>query len=249
MRVDHAALDPRPKLALATAVTLVAVIVPDILPLGLLAVVVVVVVGAGGGRTFRRWLGSLRPFRILVPIILALNAVFYGGGRVLWAVPGVPWLSVSTGGIQTAVIIATRLLVIAGIAAWFAATTEPEDFEVALVSLGVPWTFGFLLSLTLRLVPELRDRFREIEDAQRSRGLVVAGSPIARVRARVPMLVPFLAATIEYGYELTEALAARDYGVHRHRTSIVTLSHRPMDYAVYAVSIAVLAGFTLTFLA
>lgn len=245
--IDHRTLDPRAKLAVATSVTLLAVAIPSLRSLLALGLVLVVLVAVGRGLTVIEWLRFLRPFRVIVPVILLLNAFFYGGGRVIWSLPGVPLLSLTTGGLETSAVIVARLLVIAGVASWFAATTEPEAFEVALVTLGVPWSFGFLLSLTLRLVPELRDRFREIEDAQRSRGLSMTGGPLSRARARVPMFIPFLAATIEYGYELSEALAVRDFGHRRDRTSIVTLDQGPTDYAMYGLSIAMIAGFVAAF--
>lgn len=247
MRFDHTVVDPRAKLAFAAAVSVVAIVIPELPSFGALALILAAVVAYGRGFGLREWIGSLAPLKLLVPIILVLNSFFYGGGTVLWTLSGTP-LNLTVGGIHASAVIAARLLVLAGVASWFALTTETEAFEVALTRLGVPWSFAFLLSLTLRLVPEMRSRFHTIEEAQRSRGLEISGHPLQRARARIPMLVPFLASVIQYGYDLAEALEARDYGAVRDRTSVVTLTHHRIDYVFYVVSIALVAGFWRAFL-
>lgn len=247
--IPYTTFDPRAKLAFTTVVALLAVLIPDLYALATLGAILLVVV-AIGPQTFRvDWMGTLAPFKILIPIILLLNAFFYGSGTVLWgtAVLGVP-VNLTVGGVHASAVIAARLVVLAGIASWFSLTTDAEEFEAALTRLGVPWSFAFVLSLTVRLVPEMRDRYHAIEEAQLSRGVVIEGGPIKRARARVPMFIPFFVSIVNYGYELTEALTIRDYGRHANRTTIVRLEHGPMDYACYLVSIALIVGFTGIFL-
>lgn len=246
MAIDHRALDPRPKGALALAVVVVAMVLPHPVPLVALAGVLVTFVATGGARLFKRWLGFLSAFVVLLPLILVLNAFFYSGGTVLWRLPVVP-LTLTTGGLETSAVIALRLVVIAGAAAWFAETTDAEAFEVALSKLGVPWRLAFLGSLTVRLVPSLRARFRSIERAQRARGLEFEGGPLKRAKARIPMLVPFLAAVIEDGFALGEALRVRDFDRANRRTYAVTVSHRPADVGLYLVAIALVVGFFVAF--
>lgn len=248
MTFDHRQLDPRAKLALAAVVSLLAVVIPRLDALAGLGLVVVAVVAAGRGLSVRAWLGLLAPFRVLIPVILVLNAVFYGGGAVLWGVEvfGLP-LRLTTGGIEASLVIAARLLVIAGVAAWFAASTDAEALEVALARLGVPWTLAFVLSLTVRLVPELRSRYRTIEEAQRARGLSFEGGPLARARARLPVFIPFFVAVVRYGYDLGEALQVRDFGRADRRTYQLTLSFGRTDALFALFAAAVLVGFAVGF--
>jgi energy-coupling factor transport system permease protein len=245
----HDRLDPRAKLAFVVVISLLAIAIPRIESLAGLGAVLAVVVAAGRGLSVRHWIALLAPFKVLVPVILVLNAVFYGGGEIIWSVEayGLP-LRLSTGGIEASVVIAARLLVIAAAASWFAATTAAEAFEVALARLGVPWTLALLLSLTLRLGPELRARYRSIEEAQQSRGLVYEGSPLARARARLPVFVPFFVAVIRYGYELGEALEVRGFGSSERRTYQVTLSFGGFDALFTALSAGVLVAFAATFI-
>lgn len=249
MRFAHRALDPRAKLALAVAVSLLAVAIPRIDALAGLGVVLAAVVAAGRGLSVREWTALLAPFKVLVPVILVLNAFFYGGGAALWSIEvmALP-VRLTTGGIEASVVIAARLLVIAAVAAWFAATTTAEAFEVGLVRLGVPWTLAFLFSLTLRLVPELRARYRAVEEAQRSRGLVYEGGPLDRARARIPVFIPFFVAVIRYGYELGEALQVRGYGLAERRTYQVTLAFRRTDALFSLFAAGMFVAFALAFI-
>jgi energy-coupling factor transport system permease protein len=242
MGFSHRELDPRSKLAFVVPVFLLGAVVhriPSLLALGgLLAVFVV----AGRDLGLRRWLGALSPFKYLIPLILALNSVFYGGGEVLAALPlGPVRVTVTLGGILTSVLITLRLLVLASVAAWFGLTTDGTEFERGLTLVGVPWRLAFVGSLTLRLVPEMRARFRNIEDAQRARGLEISGGPIARARARLPMLVPFLASIVQYGYELSDALTVRDFDRVESRTSLIDLRYGRADYVLFSMTVALLA--------
>lgn len=242
----HHDLDPRSKLAFVLVVSGLAIAMAGFEPLTLLAAAVIMLVAAGRGLRVRSWLGFLSTLKVLVPAIFLLNLLFYAGGTVLWQLPVVP-LSITLGGLKTSFLIILRLLVIAGVAAWFAQTTDAEAFEAALVRLHVPWPLAFVFSLTLRLLPEMSARFRMVEDAQLSRGLTLEGGPIRQARARIPMLLPFFVAIIEYGYELSDALVVREFGRSKHRTSLVSLAYHRADYVLYGVSAILLVGVPIGF--
>lgn len=239
--MERPVFDPRAKLALVVSVVVLALVTASVPRATVLFAGFAVFVALTGGLAVGTWLRSMRPVFYLLPVLLVLNSVFYASGAVLWSTPVGPFEpGVTAGGIQTAVLIAVRLLVVAGAAAWFAGTTRAEAFEVALVRLGVPWSGAFLLSLTLRLVPEMRRRFWRIEEAQRARGLDVSGGPISRTKARLPMFLPFLVAVIRYGYELSEALTARGFDDIGERTAVVSIAHRQPDYLLYLLAVGLL---------
>lgn len=240
---DESAFDPRAKLALAVAFVLAGFATGAIRGQLVLLGLLVVVIGLLGDVALGEWLRSLAPLGFLVVLLIVVNSVFYASGPAWVSVPvGPVEFSLTPGGVATALLIAIRLVLVAGAAAWFAIGTETERFEAALAGLGVPWSFAFLLSLTIGLVPELRTRFRRIEDSQRSRGLDLSGGPIDRMRARVPMLVPFLVAAIRYGYELSTALRARGFEEPGPRTSITSVEHGPRDLGLYLIAVGVVVG-------
>jgi len=243
---SHRGLDPRSKLAFVLVSGVLVVLTPRLAAVAVVGLAVTLLVAAGRGLGLRAWLGYLRSFRVLLPVIFVLNLLFYGGGPTLFQLPALP-LAVTAGGLYTSTLIAARLVVVAGLATWFAATTDAEAFEAALVRLRVPWSLAFLGSLTLRLAPELRDRFRTIDEAQRSRGLVVAGGPVERVRARLPMFIPFFVSVVESGYDLADALTVRGYDATRRRTSAVRLVHRRADYLLDLATVLLLVGVVAAF--
>lgn len=244
MRFSHRDLDPRSKLAFVVPLFLVGATAPGIAGLLTLGGVMAAVVVIGRDLSLRQWIGALSPFKYLIPLILLVNSVFYGGGEELGAFPlGWVQVTVTVGGILTSILIAIRLLVLASIAAWFGLTTGPTEFERGLTLVGVPWRLAFIGSLTLRLVPVMRSRFRDIEEAQRARGLEISGGPIARARAKLPMLVPFLASIVQYGYELSDALTVRDFERNEPRTSLLELQYGRADYALFGASVMILGVF------
>ena len=233
--------DPRAKLAVAFAVVLASFLTATVLGELVLFGSFVLIVAVLGEVSVREWLRTLKPLGLLVVILVVLNTFFYAAGPALFAIPVGPWaLSLTEAGLHRAVFIASRLVLIASAGTWFALATDTERFEVALADLGVPWSFAFLLSLTAGLVPQLRERFRTIEESQVSRGLDLSGGPLSRIRARIPMLIPFLVATIRSGYDLSTALEARGFDESGPRTSITTVDHDRADLALYLLAIGLL---------
>lgn len=238
--------DPRAKLALAIGIVLAGfatgTVTGQLLLVGALLGVVVL-----GPVALRTWARTLAPLGLLLVLLVVLNTLFYASGPAWVAVPiGPVRLAITPGGVETAVLISLRLLLVAGAATWFALGTTAERFEAGLVSLGVPWRAAFLLSLTVGLIPRLRGRFRAIEESRRTRGADLSGGPIARIRTRIPMLVPFLATVIREGFDLSSALTARGFENQGPRTSITTVAHRPADAVLYVLAVGfVLAGLAL----
>jgi len=81
-------------------------------------------------------------------------------------------------------LICLRLVSVASAAALFVVTTSVEEFEYGLRRLGFPWKLAFLFSLTLKLLPEMKRKYRKIEEAQKggefhaveNRGLKLRGN-------------------------------------------------------------------------
>lgn len=243
-------VDPRSKLWFVITIVILAVAIPKLRSLLGLAVVLTAVVGVVDDVRVRDWIGFLAVFTYLIPLLFVLNLFFYGSGQVLWqvSVGGLP-VRITVGGIRTSVLIILRLMIVAGAASWFAMATDSEEFELAMVTLGVPWKLAFTASLTLRLVPEMRRRFTTIEQAQLSRGLVMRGGPVRRAKARLPMLIPFLVSVVQYGYDIGEALEARNFNATQRRTYLLQLEHGTADYLLYLFSLLVVAAFVGFFVA
>lgn len=238
--LDLNKFDPRSKLFFTLILVVLSLLIP--IPIYLLSLLGIILITASAGRALKGLLGYMSPLKLLIPLLLILNLFFYAHGKVIWSFDlRIFTLSVTYGGIETSIMILLRFFVIASAAALFAVTTDPEEFELALVWLKIPWKLAFIFSLTLRLVPDVKRRYKKIEEAQLTRGLTIGRSPLKKIKARVPMVIPFLAAIIRYGYELTEALKARNFDDIEKRSSLLRLEHGFHDYILYIFSISILS--------
>src|SRR6266516_167708 len=63
---------------------------------------------------------------------------------------------------------------------------------------------------------------------------------LKRVRNYIPILIPLLLIAIRRSLELAEALESRGFPGKEGRTSLFQLKLRPVDYAIIAVSLAII---------
>ncbi len=183
--------DPRAKLALCLCASL-AVMLPVeriLIVIGLYAVVFV---------WARLWREALRELWQLRWILFFL---FLGD-----------WLLV---GIDLAVIVTLRLILLAGTFTLFFATTTPGELCLALEWLKFPYRYAFSVSLAFQSVSLLDEEWQGIREAQQARG---AWTPptgwreiVAAVRDLVALTVPAIVMTTRRAWWITEAAYARGF--------------------------------------
>ena len=108
----------------------------------------------------------------------------------------------------------------------------------ALLKMGVPYPFAFVLSASMQFVPVLVRRLGNIRDAQRARGIPIEGG--LSLLIHLPALAgPLLIQAFKFADELAEAMEARGFGIPGRR-----FRHEPrfrwMDWIVVIISVAVL---------
>jgi energy-coupling factor transport system permease protein len=147
----------------------------------------------------------------------------------------ITWLAFD---LPAAVVSALRLLAIGTTFFFFFQTTPPEALSNALLKMGVPYPFAFVLSASMQFVPVLVRRLRNIRDAQRSRGIPIEGG--VRLLIHWPALAgPLLIQAFKFADDLAEAMEARGFGISDRR-----FRHEPrfrwMDWMVVVISVIVL---------
>lgn len=164
-------------------------------------------------------LGNLRRVRVF----LALASV---GAVAVWTLVGrgpTPlWLWMTREGLDAGVVAALRidLFLLAGVL--FLSVARNEETVAGLRRLGLPYPVCFALSTALRLAPTLVGTGWAVKEAQRARGLDPdRGTPLARLRNHVPLLVPTFLSTIRMTHHLAMSLEARGFGASRRRTSLL----------------------------
>jgi len=209
-------LDPRSKLVMVLVVTILSMI-------------------------FHQWTSLAASLVILMAVVLLLRLglpwlnFLRGLGFAVLTFFVIAWLAFD---FLTAFVSALRLLAIGTAFFLFFQTTPPEALSNALLKMGVPYPFAFVLSASMQFVPVLVRRLGNIRDAQRARGIPIEGG--LSLLIHLPALAgPLLIQAFKFADELAEAMEARGFGIPGRR-----FRHEPrfrwMDWIVVIISVAVL---------
>jgi len=190
---------------------------------------------------FHRWTSLTASLVILMAVVLLLRLglpwlnFLRGLGFAVLTFFVIAWLAFD---FLTAFVSALRLLAIGTAFFLFFQTTPPEALSNALLKMGVPYPFAFVLSASMQFVPVLVRRLGNIRDAQRARGIPIEGG--LSLLLHLPALAgPLLIQAFKFADELAEAMEARGFGIPGRR-----FRHEPrfrwMDWIVVIISVAVL---------
>jgi energy-coupling factor transport system permease protein len=212
------------------------------------AAVWVLVVGAALFAASGGVLGAvLRPAALLALPTWALLTVIHGllGGAPHVAVGPVAF---SAPGTVLALVFGGRLAAILLAFLTALATVSPARLVEAMTARGVPFGRTYLLVSTLTVVPRLRARVAQIVEAQQCRGLALGGSPVARLRALGPLVVPLVLSALAEVDEQALALDVRGGTLAGRRTAMDPPHDRPLDRLVrWAVVAVVVAAYAWAF--
>jgi energy-coupling factor transport system permease protein len=152
------------------------------------------------------------------------------------------WLLV---GLDLAVIVTLRILLLAGAFALFVRTTTPGEFRLALEWLHVPYRYAFSISLAFQSVDLLDDEWHAIREAQRARGrseFEWAGwrKLVSQVRELVALTVPAIVLTTRRAWALTEAANARGFDSPLRRPYRPLVMKR-LDWLLLTITVVVSA--------
>lgn len=232
-------LDPRIKLLFVAEMTMLLLVWPSLLlSVAVLAICHVLMASA---RIPMARIGSvwrlMLPLTLLVPL-LWLPLVPQGTPVLLefWRV------RITLPALLRGLQMAARLDALAFVFFVWLLTTDQRAIVQGFARLGLRYEWGLILSLSLRFLPTLHSTYVQIVDAQRARGLDMhEGSPLARARRRLPILVALLVTALRSSETVGRALEARGLGATGvHRTSLHELRMRRPDHLCLAVLLLLL---------
>lgn len=170
-------------------------------------------------------LRGLKPIMLLVIITAILNLFMTPGETVIFS-KGI--FTVTLEGVYMASKMAVRIILLIIGSSLLTLTTTPTvltgGLEVLLSPLkkvGVPISvFVMMISIALRFIPTLLDETDKIIKAQTSRGADFEhGSPIKRIKAMIPILIPLFVSAFRRADELAVAMECRCYNADAKRSS------------------------------
>lgn len=192
----------------------------------------------------------LKNLKAILPIIIfttLINLFYSSEGKVLFEV----WkIRLTTGGIERAVFLALRIILLIVISSVLTYTTTPNDLTDAIERLLSPLKFiglkravhvlAMMMTIALRFIPTLIEETEKIMNAQKARGANLEdGKLFERIKALIPILIPLLISAIRHAYELAEAMECRCYNGGEGRKRMKRLKLHLCDY----VSVLVCAAF------
>ena len=199
------------KAALVVAVSVAALSVLDFyVNLGIMLFAIAVLVLARIPlRNLRVWMYGFVFMLIFITTMYTLLSKI--PGSVTYAM--FPWGTyITENTLPRALSVAFRIWSMILVTLTFLSTTTDSDIIVAFTRLHVPYTFCFLVSLTLRSVQVFTDDWKTIMDAYWSKGVDVnKGGPVKRLRNYVALIVPLIVITLNKVREIDYAAEARGF--------------------------------------
>jgi energy-coupling factor transport system permease protein len=234
-------LDPRVKLALVVAYTVLLFASrtwPGLAFAGVLAAVAIV----ASGVPVRLALRGLRPVGILLLFTIAVNALRTDATGSI-AHLGPVYLSLS--GLLTGLYFATRIVELVVGTSLVTLTTSPVALTDAMSTIMRPLDavrvpvddVAMMFSIALRFIPTTAEEAERLVVAQTARGARFdEGGPVKRARAWLPVLVPLFVRLFRRADDLAIAMESRCY-TGRGRTRLRELRMRGTDWAVLLLGV------------
>ncbi len=163
----------------------------------------------------------VRGFRLVIItglLLLLLYLLFDKTGKTLFE-PAMPHFRITSGGLDSGLRFSGRFLSIVFLSYIFILTTEPNQLAYALMKLGIPYRYGFMLVTALRLAPILEDEGRTIYYAQLVRGIQYDRGNIKKLLLVVrQFLTPLLISALRRADKLVFSMEGRGFGKQASRT-------------------------------
>ena len=188
-------------------------------PLALFVLIVALAFAAGVAGSLLRTL-----LRVILPLAFSL---FLIQGILFPPANATPLplgpITLMREGLLFAYIISMRLLVMSAMVLLLLRTTHPADLVYALTERGLPRSIGYILLVTLQIIPDMSARATAILEAQRSRGLETQRG-FFRFRGLVPLISPLVVGALVDVEERAMALESRAYTAPGPKTSLRQLT-------------------------
>ncbi len=190
---------------------------------------------------------SVKPLIIIILITAVLN-LFYGSGEPLVQLGR---FKITVDGIETAVFMAVRIILLVVISSLLTYTTSPNELTDSLERLLKPLklvkidvhSIAMTMTIALRFIPTLIEEIDKIMSAQKSRGADLdSGNLIQRAKALIPVLIPLFVSSFRRANELAYAMECRCYRGGGGRTKMKVMKMTARDYVSLAAVILIMAA-------
>jgi energy-coupling factor transport system permease protein len=197
------------------------------------------------GLNLRRDVRGIRFLATMGALLFALQAVFnHSGLPVLDMSLGPIHVLVTDAGIAAGVYVGGRFLSLVLMSYLFVLTTDPSSLAYALMRIGLPYRYGFVLITALRLAPIFEVESNTVYQAQLTRGVKYdVRSPRKFVTLARQLILPLLVSALSKVDELAVSMEGRCFGKYPTRTYRRTTRYTRRDIlALVLLALGLIAG-------
>lgn len=244
-------MDPRFKMVLTVAFIVFTFVAQNAISLVITAAALAIFIAATR-IPVKMYLKTLKPIIPIIVLTSVLNALYVSGGDTVVSF----WkITITTGGITTAVYMSVRIAILIMCSSILTYTTSPTELTDAIERLFSPLnaikvdvhSLAMMMTIALRFIPTLIEETDKIMSAQKARGAdIESGGLIKRVKALVPILIPLLISSFRRASELADAMECRCYHGGEGRTRMKVMKASAIDYVSTGVFALLLAAIILS---
>ncbi len=175
---------------------------------------------------------------VLMTMIVVMQATMTGSGTVLISIPlYFCHLRLTDAGLLNGTIIALRFLSVVLVSALFIVTTNPIDLVYSLMHAGIPYRYGFMLILVMRLVAVFELEAKTVADAQKMRGMRIDEPGVRGLLRSIRCTVmPLVTGGLSRVDSLVVSMEGRAFGCGKNRTFVASNHYGLLDKALIMCS-------------
>jgi len=180
---------------------------------------------------------------LLLLLATGLSAKWARSMRLLWPTLALVFVVVYLSFDSREALFSTgKLFNLLSISFIFFSKISPEEMTDALRKMHVPYAFSFILATAMRYVPLMRQKTRNIMDAQLSRGIDLHFRP-RNIKNILALVVPLTVQSFMLSEQLAMAMEMRGFSRGR-RTCRRSLHLTWLDHMIIVSSLILLIAFT-----
>ncbi len=222
-------MHPIPKFLGLVVISIVLFLIPDSIILHILFFCLGYVLLMGSGYSLLRIQGG-RMVVITAIFIALIQLIFVKEGVLLFSAGPIRFTDQA---LLLAITISLRFITIILFSYLFVLTTEPTNFVLALVQLGLPYRFGFSIITAIRMVPIVKSEFSRIAFAQATRGVSYKFLPVKKFFLNISQFLKvMIISMIKRVNSLVISMEGRSFGLHKSRTFVKEVTYSGVDRLV-----------------
>lgn len=196
---------------------------------------------------------SIKPLFIFIVMFTIMNSIFlivvtpnYGSTltQTTTSLITIKGITLSLETVWFAITLSMKYLAVFPIMMLFIFTTHPSKFASSLNKIGVSYKVAYAINIALRYIPDVRDEFKNIMNAQEARGVAFRkedANIITRLKNYNTILFPLVLSSLNRVEIISNAMDLRGFGNKNKRTWYSGQKYGPIDF-ITSVLMVVLLG-------